>query len=337
MIFDWLIPPDYDDNAEFLQCIDYFSGDASELEPGIYDAYMLGITTQNNTLSINNIRKRLQEKGSAYFKNFKVFDFGNLIILNKKDIPGFINYFLKELKAYHEAKPLILLTDYQNWSLYHHLTPSGKYKKNISIISSFIPDEISSSIEHFKIHIYILGIQNYLIKKEQYEKLQAYQNKIKLVRLSELNEIIESEPFLRNSVTTHFQYESLAFSEIGVSSQANTIGFNAAQWAALAYYSGISPINKSIVFDIPSIDKDRYGNVSEIISISIWHYLWGLYNKLPDYPFLAKDNLQKIILNKNGEKFVFYTNPVTGRWWKYKNEVLEPCSRNLLVRMRDEI
>ncbi len=337
MILDWLIPPDYDENTEFLNIIDYFSEDKTEPEPDAYDAYILGITTQNNSLPLNTIRKRLQNKGSAFFKNFKVFDFGNLIVLNQKDIPGFITYFLKELKTYHENKPLVLLTDYPLWSVYHHLASPEKQEKTISVISSSFPEEISKLMEHFKLPINILGIQNYLITKQDYEVIKKYRNRLKCIRLSELIEIIESEPLLRNSLSIHFRYESLAYHETGVALSGNTIGFNAAQWAAMAYYSGLSPMNQSLIFNIPSMDKDRYGNISEIISVSIWHYFWGLYNKLPDYPFLAKDNLQKIILNKNGEKHIFYLNPVTGRWWKEEKNALIPCSSKQLTRVRDEI
>ncbi len=337
MIFDWLIPPVYQGDGDFLKLLHYYDGNAlSPADLQEYDLFMLGIAMESGVIP-DGIRKQLEPKSAAFFKDFKIFDLGNLMLHRQEKKEGFLRYFLTELKNYVANRNLILFTD--NWPLVASLLLEmyGTESSQISIVdASLETDEIQFLSDKKLKTIHLLGIQNYLITTEAKKLIQKHAAKIHLKRLSEISSGIEAEPAIRESDLMVFKPTSLAFSDAGSNPPARPIGLRASQWASMGYYAGISPVNRHLIFQVPEQEEKTIGAFNEIIAITLWHYVWGMYNNLPDYPFIEKKQLTEVIIRKGNQKMKFYTNPLTGRWWKEEKNRLIPCTKEEFVKSKDE-
>ena len=171
-----------------------------------------------------------------------------------------------------------------------------------------IPEIISS--RKFD-RIIFAGLQQYLVSPD-YQKLASYPEvDIWYLRNTDPS---RTESIVRDAYTVWVDYHVLARGVTGSEHLPHPAGLTMQQWAAMFYYTGLSPVNRVMILSHTN-PADLTSADAETLAVGIWHYYEGLKNKMNDYPFIPIQNLIKKEVYMHDFRTYVYNNPETKRWW----------------------
>ena len=161
-------------------------------------------------------------------------------------------------------------------------------------------------------HLHIVGIQIYHTEKD-FNRLLTY-GEVDIWRLSDLKKEADLlETLMRDAGTVLSGTDMLAFGTTGNASHP-VAGFDIYDWVGMFYHFGMSQTAAGMWVwetgpgDFP--EKD-----AEALALGIWHIAEGMKNKTEDFPFIDRNQLQKVELTADGHMVELYLNPRTRRWW----------------------
>ncbi len=285
------------------------------------DAVLVSLTSERNFERIKQARMNFSRFSESDFGGLTLADAGYYVYEDDfdKETTGI---FLENLIAKVSVN-LIIITDL-SWEVSRFI---GKLNKGtyISILTG-----TSASYTGEKWHalpfdsMALLGLRNYLLKRDDVRKFR--QKHIKKIRLSELKkEEVSPEIFFRHSQVSVVESSVTQHAVLGHES-LSPAGLDTIAYSAINYWAGLSPVNRFHLIDFSRWSRDYSACYT---AMGIWHYLLGMYNKIPDFPFIEKEKLKRILIKHNGMNKTVYTNPLTGRFWLEAGE--EPFSLEGLV------
>ena len=183
-----------------------------------------------------------------------------------------------------------------------------------------------------------VGYQTYFVQNDEVHEMEKML--FETFRLGDFRKnIVESEPYLRNSDLITFDLSSIKESDAPGVVFPSPNGFLSNEACVLSRYSGMSDRVSSFgIFEINSL-KDRNNQTSRLVSQIIWYFLEGFSLRAGDFPTkkTIKKNFNKYVVPIEGEDFifVFYKSKLSGRWWissqtsqieNSSKEIILPCS-----------
>ena len=183
-----------------------------------------------------------------------------------------------------------------------------------------------------------VGYQTYFVQNDEVHEMEKML--FETFRLGDFRKnIVESEPYLRNSDLITFDLSSIKESDAPGVVFPSPNGFFSNEACVLSRYSGMSDRVSSFgIFEINSL-KDRNNQTSRLVSQIIWYFLEGFSLRAGDFPTkkTIKKNFNKYVVPIEGEDFifVFYKSKLSGRWWissqtsqieNSSKEIILPCS-----------
>lgn len=183
-----------------------------------------------------------------------------------------------------------------------------------------------------------VGFQTYFVQNDEVHEMEKML--FETFRLGDFRKnIVESEPYLRNSDLITFDLSSIKESDAPGVVFPSPNGFFSNEACVLSRYSGMSDRVSSFgIFEINSL-KDRNNQTSRLVSQIIWYFLEGFSLRAGDFPTkkTIKKNFNKYVVPIEGEDFifVFYKSKLSGRWWissqtsqieNSSKEIILPCS-----------
>ena len=183
-----------------------------------------------------------------------------------------------------------------------------------------------------------VGYQTYFVQNDEVHEMEKML--FETFRLGDFRKnIVESEPYLRNSDLITFDLSSIKESDAPGVVFPSPNGLFSNEACVLSRYSGMSDRVSSFgIFEINSL-KDRNNQTSRLVSQIIWYFLEGFSLRAGDFPTkkTIKKNFNKYVVPIEGEDFifVFYKSKLSGRWWissqtsqieNSRKEIILPCS-----------
>ena len=183
-----------------------------------------------------------------------------------------------------------------------------------------------------------VGYQTYFVQNDEVHEMEKML--FETFRLGDFRKnIVESEPYLRNSDLITFDLSSIKESDAPGVVFPSPNGFFSNEACVLSRYSGMSDRVSSFgIFEINSL-KDRNNQTSRLVSQIIWYFLEGFSLRAGDFPTkkTIKKNFNKYVVPIEGEDFIFifYKSKLSGRWWissqtsqieNSSKEIILPCS-----------
>lgn len=183
-----------------------------------------------------------------------------------------------------------------------------------------------------------VGYQTYFVQNDEVHEMEKML--FETFRLGDFRKnIVESEPYLRNSDLITFDLSSIKESDAPGVVFPSPNGLFSNEACVLSRYSGMSDRVSSFgIFEINSL-KDRNNQTSRLVSQIMWYFLEGFSLRAGDFPTkkTIKKNFNKYVVPIEGEDFifVFYKSKLSGRWWissqtsqieNSSKEIILPCS-----------
>jgi len=130
------------------------------------------------------------------------------------------------------------------------------------------------------------------------------------------NNIIMSEPYLRDSDIVSIDFSSLKHAEAPGQAIASPNGFNAEDICQMARYAGFGENIKVFgLFDICPI-QDHNHVTSSLAAQVIWYFLDGYSIRIDEMPSKNPEEFKKFIISLNDDNtLIFYKSLLTQRWW----------------------
>ena len=183
-----------------------------------------------------------------------------------------------------------------------------------------------------------VGYQTYFVQNDEVHEMEKML--FETFRLGDFRKnIVESEPYLRNSDLITFDLSSIKESDAPGVVCPSPNGLISNEACVLSRYSGMSDRVSSFgIFEINSLN-DLNNQTSRLVSQIIWYFLEGFSLRTGDFPTknTIKKNFNKYVVPIEGEDFIFifYKSKLSGRWWissqtsqieNSKKEIILPCS-----------
>jgi len=180
----------------------------------------------------------------------------------------------------------------------------------------------------------VLGSQNYFIDRKEVE--YSFSLNVQMMRLGKLREdLMESEPFLRNADVVSFDLNSIRQSESPGQYFQSPNGLYPEEACQLIHYAGMgNEIKVAGFFNlIPKLDTSKLS--SKLMANIVWHFLDGFYMRIPENPAINKNDFTEYDVSHDDIDFVlcFYKSDKTGRWWlkittsEKEDDIFIPCSQ----------
>tara|TARA_B110000046_G_scaffold29164_1_gene30537 strand:+ start:855 stop:2000 length:1146 start_codon:yes stop_codon:yes gene_type:complete len=176
-----------------------------------------------------------------------------------------------------------------------------------------------------------LGYQSYHIAQEELDLMDKLH--FESVRLGTLlDDVRQSEPYLRDADIASFDMKSLSWQATG-SSSGNPNGIDARTACALARYAGIS--DRLSIFGLFELVPSNV--LHQLLSQIVWYFIEGFNCRFDEYPVLTSDGFIKYIVALSDRELIFHQSEKSNRWWmeitnenylsnKTKTNALLPCT-----------
>ncbi len=302
------------------------------------DVVLLSLTSEKNLSKVRQARQIFSGFSEARFGHLTLADAGMFIYEEERGesvLQEFMNTVSGRVKT-----TLILLTDISR----SFVLELGEKRPslNVSVVTRQAHDPYGQPWKSLLFgSLALLGLHDYLIKRD--DRVEWQKKNIKTLRLAQLLADEKSaEVFFRHSHVILMDASAVARSILENSIQVSA-GMDAVMFATMNYLAGLSPVNQYHILDFNLWTENES---AFYLALGIWHYLLGLYNKIPDFPFIEKDKLNRTVHKKGRKEEVFYFNPLSDRYWMEKENVpfsiegLLPISKNdyyFLMKKEDDM
>jgi len=294
----------------------------------------------------DEVRKKIYKlkKGTGAYK---IADLGNLL-------PGITledTYLrLKEIVEnllHHQTVPVIIGgshdLDYGQYLGYENLDQVI----NLVTVDSCIDMTEGADIPQHKQHLhrilmhepnYLFSLshvayQSYFVASEVTTTLEKLH--FETLRLGELHQNIQlAEPVIRHADLLSFDVNAINAQAAPNTSGSNPFGLSGEQACQLCWYAGLNDQLTSFGIYEYHPEKDHLGITAMTISVMLWYFIEGFYNRKNETDFKSKKFLKYAIgFHDNPNKMLFYKSKVSDKWWmevealgEDKRVKIVPCS-----------
>ena len=271
------------------------------------EVVLLTLTTEQNKPLAEQWRQYLSALTGVPFETMKIADLGYYVSEENTE-DDVVKSFMENLYQYVQGR-LLILTDRPEWISY--MARISEKECRMAIFTSYIkyhgpkntehsPDLYALVEEKKLVSLSLIGVQNYYLSYEDMRLLQHHK-KIDYLRLSGIqDDINEVEPYVRHAGSVLILHNSMQTND--------SPGISPDDMQKAVYLTALSPFNKQLWIDLNTPFLNQ-------LSLIAWHYLWGTYNKMEDFPFIERKKLKEIIVKKNNLKKRYFFNPISGRFW----------------------
>jgi formiminoglutamase len=169
-----------------------------------------------------------------------------------------------------------------------------------------------------------LGHQAYLNGAKTLEALEKLN--FSLLSLGQMrNDWLEVEPFIRAAHLVAFDLKAMSTLAAPGHGAGHLFGLSGEEACHLAWFAGLSPLNRSVGFYEFNPQKDPSGQTAFLLATMTWYFIDGFYRRRP-VDFQNDDFLHyrvPIGKGKHAYELHFYKQQTTDMWW-----VEVPYSRN---------
>lgn len=301
------------------------------------DIAIIGITESRSEPEENNIqgapdqiRKKLYAlKRSG--KSYNIADLGNL--RNGHDLEETQNRLSELLNFLFEKEILPIIIggthdfDYAQFQAYEL---SDKLVTFLNVDAKVdLQDHTKYPAQHSHIHKVMLHQPNYLFNfiqlayqsylvsndtLDMFEKLSF--SPLRLGKFRDNPE--EIEPSIREADMMSFDLSAISSRYMKATHQPNIFGLTGEEACQVAWYAGSSEKLSSVGFYgyDPSKD-DPEGSSATVVSVMIWYFLEGFYQRRDKHEFTSKYYLKYNVAldSKSPAEIVFYKSLKTDKWW----------------------
>ena len=264
----------------------------------------------------------------AAFSNFKIADFGNLILGNNvADTYSAVSYLTESLVksgiipiyiggSHDLTRPIVEGL----WKARGKIE-IGLIDSCFDIIDSANTTSRSYLLDILRIHTgsvqcNLIGNQIYLTSQSQSDLLDEYS--VDKYRLGAVrNDINCLEPVLRDCDFVSFDASAVRQADMPAAHQPSPNGLYTEEACQLANFAGVSDRSKAFgIFELVSRNTPMEMSAHLVAQI-IWHYIYGVSQRENDYPACNFDRYKKIFvkLDSLNTDLVFYQNPKNDRFW----------------------
>jgi hypothetical protein len=154
-----------------------------------------------------------------------------------------------------------------------------------------------------------LGYQSYYIAQEELDLMEKLHfDTLKLGAL--LDNVAQSEPFLRDANITGIDMKSLSWQAVNHPSGFPN-GIDARTICALARYAGIS--DRMELFGVFELFNTIVSH--QLLAQIIWYFIEGFSSRFGEYPVLTSTGFTRYTVALSDIEMVFYESEKSKRWW----------------------
>lgn len=178
-----------------------------------------------------------------------------------------------------------------------------------------------------------VGYQSYLTEPDVMATLEKLH--FETVRLGEVHQNISLvEPVLRHADLVSFDLNALNAQAAPKTENPSPFGLSGEQACQLCWYAGQNDNLTSIGFYEYYPEQDIYKLTAATLSVMIWYFIEGFYQRKKDTDFKSNKFLKYAIgFQDNPHKMTFYKSKVSDKWWMEveglspeKTTKIVPCS-----------
>lgn len=284
-----------------------------------------GSETGGEALAVDQIRTELYRLAEPELRN-RIIDMGNFRI--GKSLQD--TYFgLRELVEYLRGEQIIVLLiggssdliftaipqlskDFPKTNVVTVAPAPGMSNHPLTGMNTPLFQAISSGLIQYT----NIGHQSCFTPVSVLEQLKKL--KITSIRMGSVRtNILEAEPYLRDSQVTAITMDAVRSSDAPAASHPSPNGFYAEEICQLGFYSGNS--TRCSVFGIFDCVKDSYPNTptAQLAAQILWYFLEGLNLRTTEDPSMKPGQFVRYIIPLQGydQTLTFYKSRKTDRYW----------------------
>ena len=294
----------------------------------------------------DEVRKKFYslKKGN---KAYKITDIGNLLPgITLEDTYLRLKEIIENL-IQHQTLPIIIGgshdLDYGQYLGYENLDQII----NLVTVDSCIDMAEGSEIKENKKHLHRIlmhepnylfsfsqvGYQSYFVESEVSNTLEKLH--FETLRLGEIHQNIQlAEPIVRHADLLSFDVNAINAQAAPNVTGSNPFGLSGEQACQLCWYAGQNDQLSSFGLYEYHPEKDHLGITAMTLSVMLWYFVEGFYNRKNETDFTSKKFTKyAIAFHDNPNKMVFYKSKLSDKWWMEvealgaeKNTKIVPCS-----------
>lgn len=299
----------------------------------------------------NEIRKQLYRlmKGKV---TYRVADLGNLrighdVMETKTRLSELLNTLYDR-----EILPLIIggtqdfdLAQYTSYEVSEKLVSILNVDALLDMNNAHQNDPSSNHIHEILLHEpnylfdYIhLGYQSYLVPTSALEVLEKLN--FNLVRLGKMRDNPKDiEPAIREADMMTFDLSAIQSSVMRATHRPVPFGLTGEEASQIAWYAGCSDkLSSAGFYGYDPIFDDAHRSSALIVSVMVWYFIEGYYNRKDKHDFSTKHYVKYIVSMGNQEpgQIIFYKSAKSDKWWMelpfqsskslYSRNFVVPCS-----------
>jgi hypothetical protein len=172
----------------------------------------------------------------------------------------------------------------------------------------------------------LMGTQKHLFNTTEWSGFPG----LEVIRMGLIkNEILESEPALRNCQALSFSIRSLNKKEAPAQRHLSNTKITAYEACQLMHFLGFNEHLNSIVFTHYVPELDMQDMTAHLIAQMIWYYLDARSLSISDNPEKKKDVQEfSVILDEFGMHISFVKSLTSGKWWiRTEQGEYVPCTQ----------
>ena len=224
------------------------------------------------------------------------------------------------------------------------------FDSEVGLNSASFNQKILIADSRYLDHFSVLGVQSYLISKEEkdvFEKLH-----LEYVRIGELHSNMRlAEMYLRQAGLISFDMSVVRKADAPGATHGTPAGFSVEEACQVARYAGMGYNASCIHFSEVNPTLDIRDQTSYLTALLVWFFIDGCYSRPADRPKADRSNLirYRVALHGAIKEIIFYKHELTERWWmevptpstlakKSGRTFLVPCSeQDYQLALGDEL